>query len=306
VLLLLALAFAAPLPHSESGPAITAARSERVALTFTARGLDVTQTTRARLEHVLSRTHGFYEHGLGVSYPEQVPLHVTVYGDRADYDAARTTAGAPSWAGGWFTVRAGKPEAHVWDHGSTDAMVGVFLHEAAHWLLRYAGRPPRWLDEGLAQCFGHASVRGNLLTVEPPEHFLAVLKDAGPPSVSAIVGSTSGWEELPADRVGPLYVQGWALTAFLLSSEAGQRTLAEIVARTRRDGSASQAVAAVDDTWRGGMDGLQRDLERWLSNPPAAVPIPRYQRTPAPASDGMWTNCGDGRLVSAAIGCDVR
>lgn len=301
-MLLISLALA---QQPSGGPEIVARESDaRIQLTVVGVGLDVTQTTRARLESALSKTHAFYESGLGVRYPDRVPLQLTVYDERAAFDVAREAAGLPAWAGGWFSTGSGRPEAHVWDHDDPVKMQEVFLHEASHWLMRYAGRTPTWLEEGLAQCFGHASVRGNLLTIETPSRFLEVLATEGAPSVRDLITAPNRWTELPSDQVGPLYVQGWALTAFLLSRPEGQDALAAVIASHRVSPTGARDLEALDGAWKGGVDGLQRDLERWLSARPRAVPIPRYQRVnAAPVSDGMWVTCGNGRLVSASIGC---
>lgn len=282
---------------------VVSALASEVSLEIQAVDTTVTQTTRSRLHQTLSRALDFYEHGLDVKFPDALTVGVTIYGDQDAYRAVAKAEGLPSWAGGFFKVGPGTPpRAVLWDHGDPAQMMRVFLHEGAHFLLGYAGRTPRWLNEGLAQCFEHATMSGNALTIRPPPHYAQYLAHEGAPSVEGLVTSKAAWNELPSSDVGPLYVQGFALTAFLMSSSNGQETLAAIVRAYRVDGKNESGLKAIEDTYRGGVAGLQRDLERWSANPPSSVNIPRFVEIEQ-KSDALWTTCPDGRLVSTAVGC---
>lgn len=295
-----------------ANPEITPPVTPRLELTAVGRGVNVTQTLRARLEAVLTRTQAFYEHGLGVRHPARIPLTISVWGQPSEFDAVKRELGAPAWAVGFFAVRAGVPEAHVSGQGDTERMLAGFRHEASHWLLGYASPTPRWLDEGLAQCFEHAVIRGNLMTVHPPDRVIQQLARSGAVSVEALVRAPSSWIELPSDQAGPLYAHGLALTAFLLSSPAGQDAIREVLRAHRAKPGSQTVLDVLDARWNGGLPGLQRDFDRWLVRPPRAIPIPGYlagasKPVPGPpASDGVWTRCPDGGLVAASIGCAGR
>ncbi len=270
-------------------------------------GATVPQTTRSRLRQTLGRVLGFYEHTLGIRYPSEMTIRVTVYGDEAAFREVARARGLPDWSDGFFGASKDengrmRPEAALYGDDLAE-MHGVFLHEGAHWLLGVGGRAPRWMNEGLAQAFEHSRMSGNVLTVHPPDRFVEILARSDAPSVEGIVLNPSSWNDLPANQAGVLYIHGWALTAFLLSSDAGHDTLAAIHAAYREKGTKQSGLDAIDATYRGGVAGLQGDLERWVANPPSSVVIPR-RRVQEQSSDSLWTTCPDGRLVSRSIGCD--
>jgi hypothetical protein len=282
---------------------LASALASEVSLEIDAVETTVTQTTRSRLHTTLSRVLDFYEQGLHVRYPDAIEVKVTLHGNRDTYRAVAKAEGLPSWADGFFKTAPGQPPmAVLWAQDDPAKMMGVFQHEGSHFLLGYAGRTPRWLNEGLAQCFEHSAISGNLLTVRPPPYYVEYLQKTGAPSVEGVVTNRSRWNDLPSGEVGPLYIQGWALTAFLMSSSNGHETLAAIVRAFRVEGDNASGLAAIDDTYRGGLAGLQRDLDRWVSNPPSSVPVPRFVQIEE-KTDALWTTCPDGRLVSTSTGC---
>jgi len=283
---------------------LAAAWAADLSLQIQAVDTTVTQTTRSRLSQRLGRVQDFYAHGLGIPYPPSLVIDVTLYGDRDIYRQVAKKSGLPPWANGFFRAGPGiAPQAALWAQDDREAMIGVFLHEGSHFLFRYAGRTPRWLNEGLAQCFEHSRISGNVLTVHPPPYYLDFLRREGHIEVEAIVLDPTQWNDLPSGKVGPLYIRGWALTAFLLSSKGGQQTLAAILRSYKVEGTRQSGLDAIEATYRGGRAGLERDLQRWVANPPASVVVPRSVAVEEEV-DGMWRTCPDGKLVSAKVGCD--
>lgn len=279
------------------------AMASEVVLEVETVGIEVTQGTRARLERTLNEVQDFFEHGLGVSYPDTVPVRVRIYGRRDAFKAELKRLGGPSWAGGFFTRIDGAPTALLWKHDSREEMIGVFLHEATHFLFTYAGAKPRWLNEGLAQAFEHSHIAGNVLTVKTPPRYGEYLSYAGAPDAKAVILNRSRWNDLDGVDVIPLYVQGWTVAATLLSTRNGQETLAAMVEGYRAERNRQSGLDAIEATYRGGFAGLQSDLERFSNSPPNALPIPRFREAPAPTVDALWRTCADGRLVAKATPC---
>lgn len=274
-----------------------------VELTIDSVGKPVTQNQRVMLQSTLQRTSDFYGAVLGIRAPDPLPMKVTVYSEKSAFEEIKKAKGAPPWSEGFFRIVAGRPEAFLWS-GSAGGMRPIFLHEASHYLLSYGGFAPRWLNEGLAQVMETANVRGNALSVTPTDRHRRILAQLGRPSAEQIVGAGGSWNELPAEQVGPLYIAAWALTAVLLSTPDGQQTTAAILAAHRRSPNAATVKTAIEDTYPGGMAGLERAFDTWASRPPRSLMLHAPIQARPAASDALWLRCKDGRLVSRTVGCN--
>lgn len=273
-----------------------------VELTIDSVGKPVTQNQRLMLQSTLQRTSDFYGAVLDIRTPATLPMKVTVFSDKAAFEEMKRAKGAPSWSEGFFRRTPAGPEAYLWS-GSAGGMRPIFLHEASHYLLSYGGFAPRWLNEGLAQVMETANVRGNALSVTPTERHRRILASVGRPSADDIISAGGGWNELPADQVGPLYIAAWALTAVLLSTPDGQKTTAAILAAHRGSPRASTVKKAIEDTYPGGLAGLERAFDAWASRPPRSLMLHAPIKPRAAPADALWIRCEDGRLVNRTVGC---
>lgn len=95
------------------------------------------------------------------------------------------------------------------------------LHELIHDLLRQRGlAPPLWIEEGLAEYFSNARVRGDtVIAGDPiPEH-IALLRRKEPPSVAAMLAVRAE----SAEATSPLfYAQSWAAVDWLMQLDASR------------------------------------------------------------------------------------
>lgn len=273
-----------------------------VELTVEGVGGPVTQSQRLMLQSTLQRVSGFYRSSLGVRLPSDLPMRVVVYHDRTAFEDHRTRSGAPLWADGWFRLSRTGPETVLW---AGDQMRPIFLHEASHYLTSHSGPTPRWLNEGLAQVLETATVRGNALTVRTPPHHAQILASVGRPTVVSLITHPGAWNELPSDQAGPLYIQGWALTALLLSNAKGQETIRAILAAWRTAPGNASTRSAIEQTYPGGLDGLEAAFARWRPDASFILPSP-IQVQPTSTRDTPFVKCDDGRLVNRKIGCGRR
>lgn len=276
-------------------------------LRITQQGTTLSQTSRAQIRQSLNRMLGLMDRTLGLTYPAVVSIEVRAMGDRAEFDALKEELGAPDWVEGVFVHE--PPLGVVWAGSGRSRMMRVFLHESAHYMIGYGGRPraPSWLNEGLASSFENIRFAGNALYMEPPPGHVPWLRSelAARRLVAAadVMVDDERWMDLSAERAGPRYRTSWGLTAFLLSSSPGKALLADMLARYQSTGDARTSHAAVAAGWRGGMDSLQEAWEAWIEAGPVAyqLPIP----VDRDVADPQWTRCPDGRLVHASdeLGC---
>ncbi len=101
------------------------------------------------------------------------------------------------------------------------------VHETSHYLLDVAGaRVPLWLNEGLANTFGSARSEGNAVWLQSYPQMVAWMQRHGSevPTVQAMISAAPAewacWDPTPMGS--PHRGFGWALTAFLMSTEHGK------------------------------------------------------------------------------------
>ncbi|MEZ4322546.1 MAG: hypothetical protein R3F61_34080 [Myxococcota bacterium] len=285
--------------------AVSWALAARIDLDIHAVDTALDEGTRIRLEHTLWQAHHLYASRLGIEYPRSIRLDVTIYGDHAAFRARADERGKPEWSGGWFEPqRDGTNIAVFYAGGSQARLVDVFLHEGSHFLVSFGGRIPRWLNEGLAEGLETSRAEESTLIVDTPRQHAAVLKRDGGGTVEGIVLDAEKWDDLSSETAGLRYVRAWALTTVLMASTNGSDTLEAIAVAYRRTGRRSSSIDAIDGTYRGGVAGLQRDLDAFAASPPASTTVSTTLKG-ALREDALWTSCPDGRLVQTTTGCGL-
>lgn len=153
----------------------------------------------------------------------------------------------------------------AWNQPSEAELTDTLRHEAAHRYLDVVlgERVPRWLNEGLAECFA-ASWREDG-TFAPGERMrasaLATIREGEPLTPLRELFTQPESEFLRRPRVG--YAQAWALTHFLRFGAAADRRLFDRIWKGLRAGDDPQAVLA--DALRGAdVEDLQRRFLAWL------------------------------------------
>jgi hypothetical protein len=241
---------------------------------------------------VLTRLHAMHEDWLGLALPSLVPLDVRIYANGERFGVKRHEKGDEvAERIGYFEPWHNR--IHVWHRGDDEETKGVLQHEVTHYLTQAAGlsKVPPWLREGLAEVGASARLdERQLVWLEPLPGRMASLARRPRPRASALVGlDEATWDGL---GVAPQYAYGWALCAFFVESEAGRRTLSEILLVTASGSDpGGSALAAVERRYPGGVAAMDTDFAAWR---PTRVQIP--PRATGPTSDG-WGRCPDGSLV---------
>ena len=100
----------------------------------------------------------------------------------------------------------------------------VAYHEYLHVIVRQSiGAAPLWLNEGIAELYGHARLDSDKIFVGvPAPYHLAILQDQTPlplETLLAVDRSSPHYNE--SHRVSIFYAQSWALTHFLMLGDKG-------------------------------------------------------------------------------------
>ncbi len=283
----------------------TAAEPVSLEMQVAAEDYALSQETRSTLKRTLSRMLGFYSGVFALEFPATVEVRIRILGDRADFDAASRAINAPHWSTGFFTRNPN--EGVLWGNTSVDAMMRVFLHESSHFLMNTArARPPRWANEGLAECFENARLSGNSIYLDPiprTVRWLQAEQRAGRwQSAERVMKSNPSWNQLTTKDAGARYAYGWALSHFLLSSMQGKEVLKDILISYQMGRGSSEALEVVEKNYRGGLEQFEEDWITWLLEGPTAISVPIGQ---SGANADGWTRCPDGRLVAkdSDVGC---
>lgn len=265
-------------------------------LRVTATDYSLNADTERAVQRAAGRIYHLFRGDLGLALPETAVVNIRLIASRSRYDAEARALGMTQPTLGYFSPFRG--EGVVWKNESTEKFRGTFLHEMTHYLMALggAGRVPIYLREGCAEAAETAVTEGNAVWMRPNPRLVGWLQqhvDALPP-IDTLLGRPEVWGQLPPTPTGgPEYGIGWSICGFLLSTDAGKRTLGNVLVASST-GSYARAAAAADETYPGGLSGMDRAWRSWIREGP------RPQQLPIPMDGGPgegWKQCLDGTLV---------
>ncbi|MEQ1508145.1 MAG: DUF1570 domain-containing protein, partial [Myxococcota bacterium] len=265
-----------------------------------AEGFDLSVDTERAVDRIVSRMHGTYESWLGIAFPSPLVVHATMVESEAAYHAREPAVlGRSGHTSGYFVGATG--EVVVWRGRGDATMRATLVHETSHYLLATAGlgRVPLWLQEGLAEVFETATVDGNAVYLVPNGDALGWIRGRSVPKASSLVGlDRQTWTALGATPwTRPEYPYGWALCAFLLSSDPGRRTLSDVLLSTAVSSDpGAAAIDAIGRSWPGGVDTFDQAFAAYS---PGRIQLPI--RSSSGQADG-WAKCPDGSLIRPDLG----
>lgn len=251
------------------------AHAARVDLRVEAVDFDLSADLAYDVTAVIARAREWLEDSVGLPMRRDVPVTIRVVRDRATYDRLAGEAGMRPGTSGFYTARTGGV-VHL---SSQDEARRTLVHEATHLLLRVAGtRLPRWAHEGLAETFEGFRVSGNAVWLEPDEAKLRRFRrevDVHGLTARVILTATADtWARMGLSGSWPDHTYGGLLTAFLLASEDGRRTLAAIARLPGGRHEGEGVLDAVASTYPGGLVRLEADFRGWWSGSPKALQLP--------------------------------
>jgi len=143
----------------------------------------------------------------------------------------------------------------------------VLRHEAAHAILHEAIGPlPTWLDEGLAEWFGHYDPDARQ-AAGAPERIALLHALSLDERVALLDHALAGKrEEFDGADAPALYAASWALTAWMMR-EAPSRALLRSLVAAQRGSELCRPIDArhlIDETWPARLDGLLESVARWV------------------------------------------
>lgn len=269
-------------------------------LELVAEDFDLSADTERSLQRVLGRVAATWR-SLGAAVPPDLRLDVRLIASEEEYRRREAEAmGRRGHTVGFFSTV--PPRATVWRGTGEAAMRATLVHETSHFLMTAAGLggAPRWLHEGMAELFEGARLDGNAVWLVPDPQMVDWVRGHPRPASALIGGDVAAWRSFgPTPWTLAEYPYGWAVCAFLMSSEPGKRTLSELLLRTAVSTDPAVARGAVEETWPGGAVALDREWMRWLADGPGRVQLPIA--TDAGTSEG-WIRCADGSLIRADSG----
>lgn len=130
----------------------------------------------------------------------------------------------------YFDLLVNRPEAHVtglFVSQKSNAAIVMFaggsrddktpFHELVHWLIESRSTPPLWLEEGLAEVFGHAEMRrGTMYAGAGIQHHIDVLKRRDMPLENVFRVERESDTYNVAEGQALFYAKSWAAVDWLL------------------------------------------------------------------------------------------
>ncbi len=170
--------------------------------------------------------------------------------------------GSPLSSTGYFST--GLDEVVLW---RSKRFLPIFIHEAHHALLRSTYKnPPKWLNEGLSECFEGLELGpdGQIRLTPQAPRMRKVKRYFGPnfgrQVLEMLALSSRRFNAKSYTRGLDSYTLSWALTYFLWTGENGPERVAAIIGDLKL-GEDSQT--AVERHYPGGLDQLALDLQNF-------------------------------------------
>lgn len=208
---------------------------------------------------------------LGKERLRQVGLHIVLFPDAASYYRYGQSAVGMNLSNteGFYTPHNNQAVTYVFAERSKT--LEAAKHESTHVIAAgILGSAPFWLNEGLAEYFAELQVQAQYTQVRVNEDWLWLARtsiDEGYPASLAdfLALDASGWR---TDRQAHHYALGWALVYFMMGSEQGRASLAQLLqALADNYCKPLDANATLAQAWPGGLAALQQDFYAWLQNP---------------------------------------
>ena len=167
---------------------------------------------------------------------------------------------------GYYSI--GQRELVTWRHRS---LLPLCIHESQHALLRSDfPRPPKWINEGLSECFEGFDFSQPIPKALPQAPRLRKVKrllndDFGRLVVEVASMSEREFNLLANDRGLDSYTRSWALIYFLWSQPGGEDNVGELIRCLKRGDEAEELL---DRLVNGSLEDQLVEFYRQLPDPP--------------------------------------
>lgn len=233
----------------------------------------LSERERTGLRDMVSKQLLFHQHQTQI--PNPLTLRIKLFKREADYLAYQREHSKTTSPKGYYSTR--RKELVV--NKSRQTYGKTLKHEAQHFLLRLNGfsRPPRWINEGLSECFEEMSIdASNKAWMHRQDWRMKRLQgwqaQGQLPSVSDFVNwSRDTWST--SGKKTPYLNQSmaWALVYFLMETPTGRYTLIQTLKDLRAkkyDGNSARIIDAYYP-----LNALERDFNTFLEAIPTRLPF---------------------------------
>lgn len=206
---------------------------------------------------------------LGLNLKDLSEFNIKIFGSKESFSRYRDKhfPNSESATGVFWKKR---NEAIVWKNKNFKRMLGVTTHEMSHALIAMEfSRPPRWLNEGLAEYVESMEVSGQSITLSPQDYWLKVVrkhayaKDL--PSLSQLINWPAKSWKARNKKDGLSYAMSWSLVHFLMSSKDNRNVLKQYLEDLSQSERQFNSAKSMDKAYPGGMKKLEQDWENWIS-----------------------------------------
>jgi hypothetical protein len=191
-------------------------------------------------------------------------INVRFLGDKTQFREIYGKSGNDDWRPvGFYRIRSNEALI-LYTPGYQPTALSTAFHEMSHLVTAWhLGPTPPWLNEGLAEHFETMQVSQQSARFADNAYHMELLRSEGPVPLADIV-SLSGKEWMARDTERR-YASAWSLIAFMLDTQAGQRTLKSVInqAYAQRCESGSDLEQALA-SYPGGITALEKDWLTWL------------------------------------------
>jgi hypothetical protein len=212
------------------------------------------------------RIYDTWHYFLGEQKLRQSKIDVLLIGGPDRFDAYHAKVSPTSKpVNGFYSM--GKNQAVVkFDPANRAQTLGTTFHEVSHLITAsHLGPTPPWLTEGLAEYFETMQVKDQAGIIYPDQAHIKLLQKTHLPNLRDYLSiDRPDWHGAQRDRN---YAIAWSLISFLMEGAPGMSALQQVIQQAEHNFCQPfSAPDALDQAYPGGLQHLEKDWRKWLSN----------------------------------------
>lgn len=242
-------------------------KQRQLKLGFEYSGYWLDKLEESDLELVIHKMYDTYEMVFNWPSDKEFQIRLT-FVDRKLYHQIDKQNGVWGNSNGFYLPRTN--QAYIKGNSDRRATIETAIHEASHAILHArVNWVPNWINEGLAEYFESAHIKGGSFNVAMPKHKIKSLQFINENKILSQLDEffsipNQEWRVAAQREQGNHYLTAWALVSFMMSTEPGRELLADVLEAAKSRPHNFDARTIINDRYENGYVGFVKAWQKWV------------------------------------------